>query len=99
MRLPTKRLLDFPVNRRCTSYRDVAAAKLPVGHSTFPPGWGEKSGGRAPRSPVVPPSPEGKGLAPGLAAATAAASAPMPGHVVSALGGLGRPSVGPKYRT
>ena len=90
MPLSHKYLHDFPV--RFMSYRDVAVAKSPEARPSSPPGKGGKGGSDTPLSPVVPPSPEGKGPAPGSVAAPASPAVSGPGDAVRELTELGRPS-------
>ena len=73
------------------SYQDVAAAKSPETHPSSPPGKGGKGGDDTPLSPVVPPSPEEKGPAPGPVAASAPSAVSGSVDAVRALSELGRP--------
>ena len=77
------------------SYRDVAAAKSLEARPSSAPGNGGKGGNDTPPSPVVPPSPEGKGPVLGPVAASAPSTVSGPVDAVRALSELGRPPLDP----
>ena len=76
---------------RFISYRDVAAVKSHEARPSSPPGKGGKGDNDTPPSPVVPPSPEEKGPAPGPVAASSPPTVSAPVVAVRALSELGRP--------